>query len=171
MSPFLEISGETDINRVRAITSRLAMDPRYVPIMAAFREVEALVRAGDFLRALDFENRGRQRYLRASQSAKWRGMRSSGESEGRIFNPTRYLNTLTSDRGAAMARMMQADKQALEGLVSESARPKEFVIELTGDYERDESLMRGSPQRPLGVVQVQPTPQHPLHLPNPPNDS
>jgi hypothetical protein len=30
---------------------------------------------------------------------------------------------------------MHADKEALEALVSEPARPGEFVIELTGDYD------------------------------------
>ncbi len=51
------------------------------------------------------------------------------------YNPIRYLNPLTSDRGAALASIMHADKEALEALVSESDRPKEFVIELTGDYD------------------------------------
>jgi hypothetical protein len=60
-------------------------------------------------------------------------MRSSGESEARIS--IRFATwTLTSDRGAALTRIMQADKEALEALLSEPARPKELVIELTGDY-------------------------------------
>jgi hypothetical protein len=54
---------------------------------------------------------------------------------GKDFNPIRYLDPLTSDRGAALARIMQADKPALEALVSDPAKPKEFVIELTGDYD------------------------------------
>jgi hypothetical protein len=43
---------------------------------------------------------------------------------GKDFNPIRYLDPLTSDRGAALARIMQSDKPALEALVSEPARSK-----------------------------------------------
>jgi hypothetical protein len=39
-------------------------------------------------------------------------------------NPIRYLDPLTSDCGAALARIMQADKEAPEALVREAARLK-----------------------------------------------
>lgn len=40
------------------------------------------------------------------------------------FSPIRYLDPLTSDRGAALARIIQFDKEELEALVSDPARPK-----------------------------------------------
>jgi hypothetical protein len=99
------------------------------------REVEALMRAGDSLRALELKievvngiwERGQEREV--ARDGFFRRIR------GKDFNPIRYLDPLTSDRGAALARIMQSDKPALEALLSEPARPKEFVIELTGDYD------------------------------------
>jgi hypothetical protein len=79
-------------------------------------------------------------------------MRSSGESEATDFNPIRYLDPLTPDRGAALARMMQSDKEALDALVSEPARPKR-IRDRAGrrlrQHPRDERLIE-SPQRELG---------------------
>jgi hypothetical protein len=41
-----------------------------------------------------------------------------------IFNPMRYPDPLTSDRGATLRRIMQADKEALEVLLREPATPR-----------------------------------------------
>jgi hypothetical protein len=81
------------------------------------------------------ENRGRQRYLERSQEREVARDAFLRRIRGKDFNPISYLDPLTSDRGAALARIMQADKDALEALLSEPVRPKEFVIELTGDYD------------------------------------
>jgi hypothetical protein len=106
---------------------------------AAFKpvttDVEALVPAGDSLQALE-PKIDTVNGISGTES----GAQSGGDAffrriRGKDFNPIHCLEPLTSDRGAALARIIQFDKEELEALVSEPARPKEFVIELTGDYD------------------------------------
>lgn len=100
LGKLLSPSGETDLNRVRAITSTLATDPRNAALKPAFREAEALVRDGDSLRALELKievvngiwERSQKREV--ARDAFFRRIR------GKDFNPIRYLDPLTSDRGS-----------------------------------------------------------------------
>jgi hypothetical protein len=78
------------------------------PIKAAFREIEALVRDGDSLQAMELKievANGIWERSRAPEVARDAFLR---RIRGKDFNPIRYLDPLTSDRGAALARIMQA---------------------------------------------------------------
>ena len=110
------------------------MDPRYAAIKPAFREVEALVRDGDSLRALGLKIEVVNRIWERSQKREVARDAFFRRIRGKDFNPIRYLDPLTSDRGAALGKIMQSDKETLEALVSPPGQ-KEFVIELTGDYD------------------------------------
>jgi hypothetical protein len=51
------------------------------------------------------------------------------------LKPVSYRDPLISDRGAALAMIMQADKEGLDAIIGESPKKNELVIELTGEFD------------------------------------
>jgi len=122
-------------NRIKALLSSLAVDSRYSAITPVFGRIQERVDAGDWVGARNLAvevfngtwersneyDVGRDAFLRRIR--------------GKDFKPLSYRDPLISDRGAALAVIMQSDKEKLDTIIGESPKRNELVIELTGEFD------------------------------------
>jgi hypothetical protein len=97
------------------------------------------VRAGNVIRAWELKVDILNGIWERSQEHEAAGDAFFRRIRGKDLNPTRYLDPLTLDRGAALARIMQADKQALEVLLSGPRQTK-------GVRDRPDQRLRRHPR-------------------------
>src|SRR5262249_54494408 len=123
-------------DRINAMIGRMVDDPRFAAAGRAFHGIAAHVRAGRWTEAREIAVEVFNVAWDRSQEY-WVGKDAFVRRvRGKNFKPLSHADPLTSDRAAALARIMQADRCELEDMVSGTARRTELVIEVAGEFER-----------------------------------
>ncbi len=110
----LHVSEAPDINKFKAMIARLGTDTRYAAIRPAFRQIQAHVRAGQWSEAWELVvgilnvTWERSQEYQVGRDAFFRRIR------GNDFEPLRYANPLTSERGAALAWIMRQGESGIK---------------------------------------------------------
>ena len=124
-----------DVDKISVMIARMAGDPRFEAARRAFHGIAAHVRAGRWTEAREIAVEVFNVAWDRSQEY-WVGKDAFiRRVRGKNFKPLSHADPMTSDRAAALARIMQADESELDGIVSGTARRTELVIEVAGEFE------------------------------------
>ena len=135
LSKALHGSEPRDIDRINAMIARMADDLCFAAARRAFQEIAAHVRAGRWTEAREIAVEVFNVAWDRSQEY-WVGKDAFiRRVRGKNFKPLSHADPMTSDRAAALARIMQADGAELEDMLSGTRQRTELVIEVAGEFE------------------------------------
>ena len=124
-----------DVDKISVMIARMADDPRFEAARRAFHGIAAHVRAGRWTEAREIAVEVFNVAWDRSQEY-WVGKDAFiRRVRGKNFRPLSQADPMTSDRAAALARIMLADRCELDDMVSGTARRAELVIEVAGEFE------------------------------------